>query len=328
MRSPSNAFAPAIDPATYRLHALHAQTRDWPQTNCYADLWIEATAARGAEPRAMFGFCVALDFEGDQFTFFKPSFDEIERLYGLGVFELSIYDRLVDHIAAQCALGRLPMVEVDAFYLPDTRGISYGLEHTKTTIGVNAIDITARRADFFHNEGYFSVDGDEFDRVFQAGVTGEALPPYAEFVKPLRPALGEAQAREFARQALARHLDRAPTRSPIAAFADALPALLGRARAKDPTFFHKLAFNTVRQLGANFELLAAHLDWLDAEAHAAAIEAARRLSANAKAFQFVLARAMMRDKPIDAPSAVATLANAYADLFAALGRARLMERAS
>ena len=318
MLSPSSAFVAELDPTTYESHTLHDAARDWPQTNCYADLWIEAIAARGGDPRAMFGFAAALDFEGDQFTFFKPSLDEIELLYGLGVFELSIYDNLAGHIAAQCARGRLVMVEVDAFYLADTRGVSYQLEHSKTTIGVNTLDLERRRADFFHNEGYFRAEGEDFAQLFRlTPKAADDLPPYAEFVRPLAAPLAPDAARLAARKLLLRHLARRPRANPIAAFAAALPDLMAAARAKDPAFFHKFAFNTLRQLGANFELLADHLAWLGGD-HGRAIASARALSAGAKAQQFMMARAMMRNKPLEIDSAFGDLARVYAELFDAL----------
>lgn len=323
MPSPSSAFAAGIDPSTYAVHALHDPSRDWPQTNCYADLWIEAVAARGGDPRAMFGFTAALDFEGDQFTFFKPSFDEIEELYGLGVFELSIYDTLAAHVAEHCARGRLVMVEVDAFHLADTRGVSYGIEHSKTTVGVNAFDLARRRADFFHNEGYFRAEGEDFAQLFRlAPEPPDALPPYAEFVKPLRAALAGEEARDAARAMLARHLARRPKQNPVAAFADALPGLIERARARQPEFFHKLAFNTLRQLGANFELMADHLSWLDGAPPARGVDLAKAISAGAKAQQFMLARAMMRNKPFDV-AALRELAATYDALFDAIADRRM-----
>lgn len=325
MPSPSSAFVPGIDPSTYAVHTLHEPSRDWPQTNCYADLWIEAVAARGGDPRAMFGFTAALDFEGDQFTFFKPSFDEIEQLYGLGVFELSVYDTLAAHVADQCANGRLVMVEVDAYHLADTRGVSYGIEHSKTTIGVNAFDIEGRRADFFHNEGYFRAEGEDFVELFRlAPEPPGALPPYAEFVKPLRAALAATEARDAARAMLARHLARRPQANPIAAFANALPALIERARTREPEFFHKVAFNTLRQLGANFELMADHLSWLEGAPLARAIDLARAVSAGAKAQQFMLARAMMRNRPFDV-APLRELAATYDALFDAIADRRLAQ---
>ena len=36
-------------------------------------------------------------------------------------------------------------MELDAFSLPDTQGVSYGVEHVKTSVAVNSIDAGARR---------------------------------------------------------------------------------------------------------------------------------------------------------------------------------------
>ncbi len=60
--------------------------------------------------------------------------------------------------------------------------------------------------------------------------------------------------------------------------------------------FHAYAFNTTRQLGANFEMLSSHLAWLETAEQALrpASEAATRLAVEAKAFQFQLARAFHR----------------------------------
>jgi hypothetical protein len=60
-------------------------------------------------------------------------------------------------------------------------------------------------------------------------------------------------------------------------------------------FFHKYAFNTLRQLGANFELASSHLDWLSPE-FADASAKARLISEAAKSVQFQLARALTRKK--------------------------------
>ena len=126
-----------ISPDNWRSHALHDASRDWQETNCYVDLWIEVLHARGLSPEAMMGFCVTQDFEGDQFTFFKVPLEDLETLYDIRVGELSIYDSLEGHVVEQIRQGRMALVEVDAFHLPDTRGITYRLEHSKTTIGIN-----------------------------------------------------------------------------------------------------------------------------------------------------------------------------------------------
>ena len=54
------------DAAAYARHPLHAPERIWPETNCYADLWIELLHAQGMDPHAMLPFVFALDFEGDE----------------------------------------------------------------------------------------------------------------------------------------------------------------------------------------------------------------------------------------------------------------------
>ncbi len=62
-------------------------------------------------------------------------------------------------------------------------------------------------------------------------------------------------------------------------------------------FFHKYAFNTLRQLGANFELAASHLEWLgQGRRFASASADALQIAETAKAVQFQLARAVMRKK--------------------------------
>lgn len=324
MRSPSEgAFAPGADPHAYSAHALHDAARDWPQTNCYVDLWIEAIHARGLPPEAMLGFTATLDFEGDQFTFFKPPLEDIETLYGFVVHELSLYDDLADHIAQQCARGRLVMIETDAFHLPDTRGVSYGLESSKTTIGVNRIDPVAQRIDYFHNEGYFRAEGADYAGLMAFGSEQgrQKLPPYAEIVKAACAALDDKAMRECARALLARHVNRRPTQNPVDAFATALPALVERAFAREPEFFHKLAFNSLRQLGANFELMGAGLAWLgERDEFSSEVETCRAISASAKSFQFLLARAIVRRKAVGLDTQIAALSESYARLFDGLTR--------
>ena len=61
-----------LDPAAYQRHSLHGEQRIWVEKNCYVDLWIELLHALRLEPLAMLPFTLAIDFEGDQWTFFKP----------------------------------------------------------------------------------------------------------------------------------------------------------------------------------------------------------------------------------------------------------------
>ena len=59
-----------LDAARYQRHALHGQERDWPEKNCYIDLWIELLGVLGLDPVALLGHTLAIDFVGDQWTFF------------------------------------------------------------------------------------------------------------------------------------------------------------------------------------------------------------------------------------------------------------------
>lgn len=294
------AAIPALDPATYRRHALHDGARRWPETNCYVDLWIEVLAARGFEPEAVLGFTLAQDYEGDQFTFFKMPAEDLTRLYGLEVLELAIFDRVERHILEQLARGRLVLVEVDAHYLPDTRGVTYRSGHSKTTIAVNALDPGARRMDYFHNAGFFALENEDYDGIFGGAATAMhgALPlfPYVEFVK----FDVSARPRDLvgaARERLAHHLARRPRDNPLRAWEQDFERHVADLAARRPEWFHTYAFNTVRQIGANFELLASHLDWLGAGGETGlegARAAAERIAEDAKTLQFKLARASAR----------------------------------
>lgn len=286
-----------VDPATHRSHAMHGPERHWPQTNCYADLWIETLAALGLEPAAAFGFAITQDFEGDQFTFFKPPLEDLEALFGLRVTELALYDDLVSHLAMQAAQGRLVLIELDSFYLPDTRGVSYRVAHGKTTVAINRIDLAARELDYLHNEGVFRAEGDDFDGLFRLGANrrDDALFPYAEMVRlPARMTpKGETTAAALA--LLVRHVRRRPEANPVQAFRRVV-AVQASALAERPTeAFHHYAFNTLRQLGANFELFGSHLAWLSAEGVDGldeAASAANTIAEGAKVAQFQLARSV------------------------------------
>ncbi|GAN46431.1 DUF1839 family protein [Methylobacterium radiotolerans] len=301
-------------------HPLHDSGRDWPETNCYVDLWIELLHGRGLVPEAMLGFTLRQDFEGDQFTFFKPPTGDIERLYGLEVLELAVYGGLENHAEIQAAAGRPVLVEVDAIYLPDTQGTTYGREHGKTTIGILALDPAARELDYLHNAGRFRLSGDDYGGIFGPAT----LPPYAEFVKTVAPPLGTAELPTVARELLVRHRARAPRRNPVLAFRDALAATAGDLVVRPLSVFHAYAFNTTRQLGANFEMLASHLTWLEdreADGFAPAAAAAADLSREAKAFQFQLARAFHRRSADGLAPRLDRLAATYDRVFAGLDRA-------
>ena len=98
---------------------------------------------------------------------------------------MNVWRPVIDHVADQLGMGRLCTVEVDSWFLPDTRGVSYGIDHVKSTIVPQMLDREERRLGYFHNAGYFELDGDDFDGVFRLGSHAEAtgLPPYVEVVR-------------------------------------------------------------------------------------------------------------------------------------------------
>jgi hypothetical protein len=306
---------PGLDPVGYQPSFLHDAERRWPETNCYVDLLIEVLHASGHEPAAALGFTVAQDFEGDHFTFFKFPTADLQRLYGIDIEELAIFDRLDARVATQIARGRLPMVEVDAFYLPDTRGVGYRIAHSKSSIGINALDPENRRMEYFHNAGYFTLEGEDYDALFagQDEASGWPLFPYSEFMKFGRTPPSRNPVRT-ARCLLSHHLARRPKTNPIVAYAETFAGHAAALAERRPEYFHTYAFNTLRQLGANFELLASHIAWLGINGlHGLerAAETAGTISEGAKTMQFKLARAMARRRFDGLAEMLAPMATAY-----------------
>ena len=292
-----------LDPAAYEPHALHSAERVWTETNCYVDLWIEVLHALGLEPTAAGAFALASDFEDDQWTFFKHPAEDLRELYGIEVAEMSVWRPVPDHVEEHLRRGRLLTVEADAWYLPDTRGVSYGLEHVKTTIVPQMIDNAAHRLGYFHNAGYYELEGDDF-----AGALGleprasDRLPPYVELVRLDRlhrsPPGGQGSGCHdlvgAARSTLQRHLARRPSTNPVARFASRLEDDLGWLTGAGLDTFHLYAFATCRQCGAASEVAAAFLSWMGAR-DGGGLEVAEQsllgLASQAKALQFALARA-------------------------------------
>jgi hypothetical protein len=289
----------ALTPETHSPHPLHDAERIWPETNCYIDLWIETLHALGLDPEAMLGFTLTQDFEGDQFTFFKAPLEDLETLYGIRAQELAIYEPAERHVATQIARGRLCLVEMDSYFLPDTPGVSYRLEHGKTTVAITALDVGARTMTYFHNGGLFALEGEDFDGVFQRGDHAQALPflPYTEFAKfPAKAPAPDARRAEALRL-LRVHYGRRPTTNPFTAYAETFASDIEALSERPFDAFHKYAFNTLRQAGANFELAGTHLDWLAQDgAFAAPADAAREIATTCKSLQFQLARALARKK--------------------------------
>ena len=299
-------YVAALDPATYRRHAIHGPDRIWSETNCYTDLLVELIHGMGHEPLAAMPFTLAIDFEGDQWTFFKPPAADLYDLYGMDLQELAIWRPLAEHVVEQVDAGRPVLVELDSFYLPDTGGTAYRLAHTKTTVGVNEIDVAARRLGYFHNAGYYALEGDDFRDLFMLEGTPHerVLPPYVEFVRwraDFTPPRGAALV-EASVALLAKHLRRVPRDNPFARFKARFAADLEWLAGSPIERFHAYSFANLRQYGACFELAESGLRWMTRNGVEGCEGPARELRAiaeTAKAFQFQLARAMARGKPMD-----------------------------
>ena len=288
-----------LDAATYEPHPLHATERIWTETNCYVDLWIEVLHALGLDPVAGAAFTLSTDFEGDQWTFFKYPPEDLRRLYGIEVSEMNAWRPLVHHTVEQLELGRFLTMEADSWFLPDTAGVSYRLAHVKSTIVANRVDADARRLGYFHNAGYFELDGDDFDGVFLE----RELPPYVELVRLER--LRRDVALDDVLALTAEHLARRPDDNPVVRLRKRIEADLSWLADEGLDTFHDYAFGTCRQCGATAELAASFVDWLAAHGERGIDGVAARLrdvAQGAKTLQFNLARAARgRSVDLDSP---------------------------
>jgi hypothetical protein len=318
---------PSLDASTHRPHALHAETCTWPEKNCYVDVWIELLHALGLDPHAMLGSALTADFVDDQWTFFKPPHAELRSLYGIDVQELTVWRPLIDHAEEHLAQGRLVSTEADAFWLPDTEATDYRRNRVKTTIVLADLDRANERLGYFHNAGYFELQGEDFRGLFRLGDAASAppeLPLFAEWIDIARRI--ERPSPELAQRSLAlwhEHRHWRPAHNPLQRFADRFERDLPQLVAAGLPHYHAWAFASVRQLGLAFELAAAHLRWLHAheaspEGATAAAEAFAEIGAGAKTLILKVARMVNTRRPGDVRALFETLAHAWDRAFAAL----------
>jgi hypothetical protein len=304
----------ALDPATYARHSVHAEDRVWVEKNCYVDVWIELVHALGCEPLAMLPFVAAIDFEVDQWTFFKPKHDELFDLYGIDVQELNVWRTLAEHVEVHVGDGKMVATEADAFYLPDTAGTDYQRQHTKTTIIVVDFDLEGRRLGYFHNAGYYALEGTDFEKLFRVGAPHDPtfMPFFAEVVRvdrlEKRP---ERELRALSRALLGKHVSRRPARNPVKRFGEHITADLTRLQGEGLPVYHAWAFATVRQLGAAMELLSLCLGWLGDERERAAAVELDKVSQTSKALILKGARAVNGKRALDAAPMFEEMAGAW-----------------
>ena len=303
-----------LDAANYQRHALHGEDLVWVEKNCYVDVWIELIHALGCEPLAMLPFVAAIDFEGDQWTFFKPKHDELFDLYGIDVQELNLWRTLTDHVQVHVGDGKMVAVEADAFFLPDTAGTDYQRQHTKSTIIICDFDIERRRLGYFHNAGYYALEGADFDKLFRIGAPPDPtfMPFFAEVVRVDRLVKrSPEELRAMSRVLLQKHVARRPAKNPVTRFGEQIASDLSRLQGEGLPVYHTWAFATIRQLGAAMELLSLHLTWRgDEPAREAATELAK-VSHTAKALILKGARAVNGKRALDASAMFEEMSGAW-----------------
>jgi len=308
-----------MDPATYEPHPAHCAGRSYRETNCYADVLIELLHSRGHEPVAALGFIARTDWEGDQFTYAKPPPADMERLFGIDVHEMLPHRSVPEHIREQLSRGRTVLVEIDAYYLPDTAGTSYRTDHLKTTIAPDLIDEHQEQLRYFHNGGLWELSGEDYRGAFRQlpQFTEDVMLPFIEIVRfDAGPPLKGAELRAAARELLAAHYRRRPAVNPFLSWSECLPGDMERLAGREVKAYHEYAFVTVRMVGSAFELLADHVEWLFGADGADAATEFRAITEQSMPVSFRIARR----RPFDAAEALRPMIEAYERGMESLGR--------
>jgi hypothetical protein len=311
-----------LNPATYVTSALHRPERTFREANCYVDLWIELLHAAGIPAESAMAFACAVDFEGDQWTFFKPPPEHLGGLYGIDVHEMQLYRPLLNHVTEQLQHGRTMTVEVDSFYLPDTAGAAYRQAHVKSSIAIEAVDPEAEILRYFHGAGYYELRGEDFRGVFRMGraYSEDVLPPYVELVRfDAGRRLSGEELRIGAFAVLRSVLNSRPQANPWLAFGERLGADLPSLLQGSESAYHAYAFATVRQCGAAFEVAQSFVQWLAPAGGALVADALGRQVTGAKTLLFKLARR----RPFDPDPAIQQLAANWVACMSALERLSL-----
>ena len=258
-----------------------------------------------------------MDFENDQWTFFKPFAVDLELLFGVDVHEIQPYRPIPQQIAEQIALGRTMTIELDAWYLPDTAATSYGTAHVKTGVIAESIDLARQRFRYFHNASLYELSGEDFRGAFRIGGdwSEDVLPPYTELIRfDAGPALRGDALRLAALGILRGHLRRVVPGNPFDRFNERLAFDLPALLAGDAALYHAYAFATFRMAGAGFELLASHVDWLLEAEGSRATAAMARIVDVCKLLGFKLARR----RPFDPTDAMRTLSDSWTEALGSL----------
>jgi hypothetical protein len=174
----------------------------------------------------------------------------------------------------------------------------------KTAVGVNEIDVENLHLGYFHNNGYYTLRGDDFRELFQldGAPHDRVLPPFAEIAKIDPHFIPPHSLVDASLELLERQMARVPRFNPFTQFKLKFARDIEGLMQADLAAFHRYSFANLRQYGACFELGETYLGWLGANG-VDGLECPRAsladIAQSAKAFQFQLARAMTRRKPLD-----------------------------
>lgn len=286
-----------LDPSTYAPHWLHGPERVWLESNCATDLWIESLHALGLEPVLGLGFTLAGDFDGEQWQMFTYPAEHLRRIYGIATDEANVWRPLVEHVEAHIALGHLVFLDVDAFHLPDTAGLTYHCAHQKTSVMVQSLDRDRRRLGYFHNAGYYEAEGTDVEAMLGMDDrwSDGRLPPFMLLARldHVHPA-DEVAVRDAILLGFD-HLELRPVSNPVTRMHTRIAEDLEWLAKEGLDAFHRYAFGSIRQCGSNAELAASYVDWWEGaqeRPRSGASDELRTVAESMKTLEFSLARAV------------------------------------
>ncbi|QYY27680.1 DUF1839 family protein [Cupriavidus pinatubonensis] len=276
----------------------------WSHVNSHVDLWIELLHGLDLPPVAALPCTVRQAFEADHFTQCRIPDADLERLFGLSIHALTLYDSLESHVAAQTCRGNIVVMEVDSTQLPPAPGAAYQRQRTLSCIGIDVMIPDALAVGYFHSDGYHTASGEDYTALFGRAPGGRIpevqLYAHADVVRRNPCTHSEASLLQASLELFRFHLANRPRDNPVSTFRAAFPEHLDRLMARGEPGFHHYAAGVLRQLGANFELLARYLRWLVMQGEQVpdkTAEACYTMASEAMVMQFRLMRAVISRKP-------------------------------
>lgn len=312
---PTRIGVHGLSPEGFVQHTVHREDSVWSNTNCYLDVWIELLHGLGRRPEPLFAVAVAADTQVEQFEFLKVDHRDLEEVHGIRVGEYDIWSSLLEQVQTQMGAGNLLIIEADAHWLPDTRGVSYGIEHTKTSIIPVHVDPAQQHLVYLHNEGLHELRGADFDYVLGPRRAEGIVPaPYVELLRldRLTPA-NDDDARAHTVRLLRHHARRAPEHNPAESLMDVVRSRFPWLQDHGMEGYHALCFETTRQLGVVAMLAAQAIRFAAVAELEPAAAAWERVSSEAKALQFQLARVARGRSSKTMEAAMNSIVSAWGD---------------